>query len=106
MAESKNPFDVLAAIVASAENYETACKKVWTALHDGTLPEDTVIKLLVSASAMPAIAAANIQMEQVLRSNGLLKEEPQVSVSPEPVKAASGDSTCILQFPKNGQVVN
>lgn len=106
MAESKNPFDVLAAIVAPAENYETACKKVWTALHDGTLPEDTVIKLLVSASAMPAIAAANIQMEQVLRSNGLLKEEPKMSVSAEPTEASSGDSTHILQFPKGEQVVN
>jgi len=113
--QEENPFDTLAAIIKPAESYEDAYKRVWTAMKSGALPEEKVIKILLSACAMPALCAANIKMEKVLRDNGLIVEPPQEQAAPaeapappvseEPTKEARKD-VCILQFPSKGPVVN
>lgn len=85
--QEENPFDTLAAIIKPAESYEDAYKRVWTAMKSGTLPEEKVIKILLSACAMPALCAANIKMEKILRDNGLIAELPQEQAAPAEVPA-------------------
>lgn len=128
--EEENPFDMLAKIIKPAENYEDAYKRVWTAMKSGTLPEEKVIKILLSACAMPALAAANIQMEQVLRAHGLIKDQAPtpaqgdapaeapveapadapadvpVPTGSEPAEVPHRPNLHLLKFPNNGPVVN
>lgn len=122
--EEENPFDMLAKIIKPAESYEDAYKRVWTAMKSGTLPEEKVIKILLSACAMPALAAANIQMEQVLRAHGLIKDQapaqgdapaeapadaPAEAPAPtgsEPAEVPHRPNLHLLKFPNNGPVVN
>lgn len=99
--EKENPFDVLAKVMEPAKNYEEARKAVWTAMKTGVLPEDMVLSILLTASTMPALAAANIQMEHLLKENGLWKDAPE-----EPEEELPPVNSNTLQFPKNGQVVN
>ncbi len=110
--QEENPFDALAAIIKPAESYEDAYKRVWTAMKSGTLPEEKVIKILLSACAMPALCAANIKMEKVLRDNGLTVEQPQDQQAapagevPAPPVSEEPEEVRILQFPSKGPVVN
>lgn len=118
--EEENPFDMLAKIIKPAEGYEDAYKRVWTAMKSGTLPEEKVIKILLSACAMPALAAANIQMEQVLRAHGLIKDqapaqgdapaeapaEAPVPTGSEPAEVPHRPNLHLLKFPNNGPVAN
>lgn len=124
--EEENPFDMLAKIIKPATSYEDAYKRVWTAMKSGTLPEEKVIKILLSACAMPALAAANIQMEQVLRAHGLIKDQapapaqgdapaeapataPAEAPAPtgsEPAEVPHRPNLHLLKFPNNGPVVN
>lgn len=109
--EEDNPFDALAAIIKPAQCYEEARKLVWTAMKSGRLPEEKVITILLSACAMPALAAANIQMEQILRAHGLVESAPQGETAEEqaPVNTPEPEAPhkpSILRFPNNGQVVN
>lgn len=98
--EDENPFDLLAKVITPAKNYEEARKLIWTAMKSGTLPEEKVISILLTASTMPALAAANIQMEQVLKAHGLIENNAEPEEELPPVESN------MLQFPKNGQVVN
>lgn len=126
--EEENPFDALAAIIKPASSYEDAYKRVWTAMKSGTLPEEKVIKILLSACAMPAICAANIKMEKILRDHGLIVESPQDEAAPETDKGPEeaprdssthtphdsgththtphGSGAHILQFPGKGPAVS
>lgn len=132
--EEENPFDVLAKIIKPATSYEDAYKRVWTAMKSSTLPEEKVIKILLSACAMPALAAVNIQMEQVLRAHGLIQDqapapaqgdapvgppaEPPADapVGPsadapaptgsEPAELPHRPNLHLLKFPNKGPVVN
>lgn len=123
--EEENPFDMLAKLIKPATSYEDAYKRVWTAMKSGTLPEEKVIKILLSACAMPALAAANIQMEQVLRAHGLIKdqapapapaqgdapaeapaEEAPAPTGSEPAELPHRPNLHLLKFPNNGPVVN
>lgn len=113
--EEDNPFDTLAAIIKPAQSYEEARKLVWTAMKSDRLPEEKVITILLSACAMPALAAANIQMEQILRAHGLVESAPQDEAAEAqapaevPVNAPEPEAPhkpSILRFPNNGQVVN
>ena len=127
--EEENPFDMLAKLIKPATSYEDAYKRVWTAMKSGTLPEEKVIKILLSACAMPALAAANIQMEQVLRAHGLIKdqapapapaqgdapaeapadapaEEAPAPTGSEPAELPHRPNLHLLKFPNKGPVVN
>lgn len=95
--KEENPFDALAKVILKAESYEDAYKKVWTAMKTGELSEDTVVSILLTASTMPALAAANIQMEKILKDHGFIKEES------EPEATAEVPNT--IQFP-NGEKVS
>lgn len=114
--QEENPFDALAAIMQPAESYEDAYKRVWTAMKSGTLSEEKIVKILLSACAMPALCAANIKMEQILRAHGLVAEQPQdqqaAPTEEAPAPPASKEpeevhrDARILRFPDKGPVVN
>lgn len=96
----ENPFDLLAEIVKPAQNYEEARKCVWTAMKSGKLPEEKVITLLISATAMPALAAANIQMEQLLHAADQAQEAPStVEAAPTSAPTAHPLPRNVVEFP-------
>jgi len=116
--EEENPFDALAAIIKPASSYEDAYKRVWTAMKSGTLPEEKVIKILLSACAMPALCAANIKMEKILRDHGLIEDQvpapaqgdaPAEAPAPtgsEPAEVPHRPNLHLLKFPNSGPVVS
>ena len=99
--EKENPFDVLAKVLEGAKNHDEMEKKVWTALKTGIISEKMNVYLLVAASTMPALAATNIQLGQILKENGLIKEAPAEKPAPAPRKP----DFRILEAP-NGEKVN
>lgn len=101
--DPENPFDLLAKIITPAANYEEARKLIWTAMKSGALPEEKVISILLTASTMPALAAANIQMEAMLKEHGLI---PGAEAEEAPAKEPAPVNSNMLQFPKGRQVVN
>ena len=99
--EKENPFDVLAKVLEGSKSHDEMEKKVWTALKTGVIPEKMNVYLLVAASTMPALAATNMQLGQILKENGLIKEEPAEAPAP----AVRKPDFRILEAP-NGEKVS
>ena len=96
----KNPFDYIHEIVDESIPFEENVKKVLSLMNKGEMDMYQVATLVVEASAMPAIAADNLDLRQMV---------DELKMKLDNLSKSQDDSghcgSNILRFP-NGQVVN